>query len=140
MTCSEAPFPHAHPSALQPADLVVFGAPRGGADVPRPVGAQVGLVVAIHEARGVLVAAGKHDKVSRVGRLATEVVLEASPDLLCAGLRRPTRFDLREAAWLPATSLRGVGRFPTHNRSLMRDLHDALTDALRAIARDGANP
>lgn len=107
------------PAVLEPADIVLMT----GNEPPHAA-----LVVTVDRSR-VLLAKGKHDKVSLTGHLRSEVALVHPDDLAVSGLREPTRFDLAEAFWTPASALRRLGRFPTANKGRMRELKSAIEQA-----------
>lgn len=107
------------PPDLEPADIVL---------VTRDKQHHAALVVSVDRGR-VLLAKGKHDKVSLTGHLRSEVALVDPNDLAVSGLPAPTRFDIAEAVWTPASALRRVGRFPTSNKGRMRELRSAIEQA-----------
>lgn len=73
------------------------------------------------------VAYGSSQSVSRSGHLKHEFVLvpEDGEAFSKAGLKKPTRFDLRKTARIPCSEIRPIGQVDLKNRSVYNRLRNA---------------
>jgi hypothetical protein len=91
------------------------------------------LVLAVEKALSgatfVRVAYGSSRRVSISGALETEFVLADLQEIAEAGLRKPTRFDLRITARLPVTEVRVTGKVNLKDGRVISRLKRAILSA-----------
>ena len=114
---------------VEPGDVVYCCFPTAEGGVLPHYALVLAVEKALSGATFVRVAYGSSRRVSISGALETEFVLADLQEIAEAGLRKPTRFDLRITARLPVTEVRVTGKVNLKDGRVISRLKRAILSA-----------